>query len=57
MAPILNGGPMRLGSYLKGLRLSVERLLSIKKKGKGGAALTRGEAFILNVEVVFGALI
>lgn len=56
MAPILNGGPMRLGSYLKGLRLCVERLLSIKKKGKGGAALTRGKAFILNVEVIFGAL-
>ena len=57
MALILNGGPMQLGSYLKGSRLCAQPLLSIKKKGKGGVALTRGEAVILNVEVIFGARI
>lgn len=57
MALILNGGPIRLGSYVKGSRLCAQPLLSIKKKGKGGVALTRGEAVILNVEVIFGARI
>lgn len=46
-----------MACYLKGSRLCAQPLLSVKKKGKGRVAFTRGEALILNVEVIFGALI